>query len=177
MIPDYPPDKLYLLLARNLQTLLTTKAKIFGREFQIMQTMKLARSINMLCFYVPQLSFCVDYEDKMAKSKGNFNLIDYRLSETELDAFEAWAKQKPPSFASMMAELATMNYKLSLTFVENSESWCASITGKEDAKFNSGATITTWGDDVEEAILMAFFKVVVIFEKGKWVGKAKSNRG
>lgn len=175
--PQNDPSKLFLVYAKNLKHYLGTKPFTFEASYCVRHTMLKAQDLSSLCFYIPQLSFCIDWTDLMAKRTSDFNLIDYRLSDTELDAFEAWVKKSPPTFPSVMAELATMDYKVSLTFVENSESWCVSITGKEDAKFNSKATLTTWSEDVEEALLMAYFKVIVVFERGKWVGKAKSNRG
>jgi hypothetical protein len=141
------------------------------------KTMQQLRDLEALVFYIPHVSFCIEWTDIMAKKTSNFNLIDYRLSDAELDAFEQWIKKSPPSFAASMAEFAAMNYKVSLTYVENSESWCVSVTGRDDAKFNEGVTITTWADDVEEGILMAYYKVCVVFSKGKWIGKPKSNRG
>lgn len=129
--------------------------------------------------YAPllELSFCIDYEAKMARKNNDFNLIDYRLDDAQLEAFDKWAANKPPSFSAMMADFATADYKLSQSFVINSESWCVSITGKEDAKFNAKVTLTTWSDDVEEAIQMAYYKAFIIFEKGKWTSRDRANRG
>lgn len=113
----------------------------------------------------------------MAKNTGNFNLIEYRLNDNELSEFDAWAIKNAPTFAQIMAELAILNYKMSATFVENSVSWCVSITGKEDAKFNSKTTLTTWSEDIEDGLLMAYYKVIVVFNKGTWQTKKSLNRG
>jgi Leu/Phe-tRNA-protein transferase len=52
-----------------------------------------------------------------------------------------------------------------------------SITGKEDAKFNSKSTLTTWGDDPIEALYLAIFKAGVVFSWGIWKTKNQSRRG
>jgi len=110
-------------------------------------------------------------------AKPDFNLIDYRLSETELEAFEKWSKGKVPTLPALMAEFAILGYKVSFTHVASSEAWCISVTGQKDAKFNAGATLTTWSEDVEEAFYMAWFKVSEIFARGAWKTKSQSRRG
>ena len=73
--------------------------------------------------------------------------------------------------------IAEKDYKVSLTFVENSNAWCVTVTGKEDAKFNSKSSLTTWSEDPLEGLVMAFFKVTVIFEGGVWKTRTESRRG
>ena len=110
-------------------------------------------------------------------AKPDFNLIDYRLSDSELEAFEKWSAGKVPDITALMAEFAILGYKVSFTHVASSEAWCISVTGQKDAKFNSGATLTTWSDDFMEAFYMAWFKVETVFSKGVWKTKTQSRRG
>lgn len=113
----------------------------------------------------------------MAKNKPDFNLIDYRLSEQQLEEFDTWVATHKPTPQGCLIGLAEKEYKVSLTFVENSEAWCISVTGKQDAKFNSASTLTTWSDEPFEGIVMAYFKVFVVFEGGVWKTKTQSRRG
>jgi hypothetical protein len=113
----------------------------------------------------------------MAKTSNEFNLIDYRLSDEQLAEFDAWIAKQAADPTTVLTELATLSYKISLTYVENSEAWCASITGKPDAKFNSATTLTSWADEPLEALYMGAFKVFVVFNRGKWATKAQSRRG
>ena len=113
----------------------------------------------------------------MAKLNSDFTLIDYRMNDEELEAFDSWLDREKPSFDEIMAELASHNYSAKLTFVENSEAWCISITGQKDAKFNSSATLTTWADTPSEGLAMAMYKVSEIFSWGKWKTKTQSRRG
>lgn len=110
-------------------------------------------------------------------AKPDFNLIDYRLSDSELEQFEKWVAGKLPELPVIMAEFAILGYKVSFTHVASSEAWCISVTGQKDAKFNSGATLTTWSDDCLEAFYMAWFKVSEVFQKGVWKTKNQSRRG
>lgn len=110
-------------------------------------------------------------------AKPDFNLIDYRLTDSEIDAFDTWAKGKLPTMPQIMAEFAILGYKVSFTHVASSNAWCISVTGTKDAKFNSGATLTTWSEDCTEAFYMAWFKVSEVFGKGVWKTRTQSRRG
>jgi len=178
MTPLYnDPTRLYLILCRNLHYYLLQKPTTHEISLATRRTLVMANDLAYLLYYLPALSHTIDYEDLMAKNNNNFNLLDYRLSEAELGAYEAWLTKTKPTMPQCLSELAAMDIKISLTFVENSESWCVSITGKEGNKFNEKVTMTNWSDDVEDALYMACYKAVVVFERGKWIGKAKNNRG
>ena len=110
-------------------------------------------------------------------AKPDFNLIDYRLNDAELEAFDAYIDGDVPSIEKLFAECAVKGYKVSFTHVSSSEAWCVSITGTKDAKFNSGATLTTWGESPVETFYMAWFKVSEVFQGGVWKTKTQSRRG
>ena len=132
-----------------------------------------------LLFYYPHITFTTDWDVLMATkgNKSDFTLIDYRLTDSELEAFELWVQKQKISLQSLLVMLAEKDYKVSFTFVENSEAWCTTVTGKEDAKFNSKCSLTTWSDDALEGLAMAVYKVFVVFDGGKWVTKTQSRRG
>lgn len=171
------------LVERHLELAMTIANGLRGlygkpqSNYRVMRSMQKARENCLLVYYLPNISFCIDWESLMAKKSLDFNLIDYRLSETELEAYETWLTKEAPNPTAILTELASKDYKISMTFVENSEAWCVSVTGKEGAKFNEKATLTTWSDEVLDALYMAAFKVFVIFNSGKWNTKASSKRG
>jgi len=113
----------------------------------------------------------------MASKNNEFNLIDYRLTDSELEAFDTWVEAQAIDPTELLTSLAASSYKVSLTYVEKSEAWCCSVTGKEDAKFNAKTTLTTWADMPMESLYMAAFKVLIVFKGGKWVTKNQSRRG
>jgi len=139
--------------------------------------MRQADDLSALVFFIPTLSFCIDWSTSRMAQKPDFNLIEYRLTDVELEAFDAWLQRETPSPSEVLVEFAQKSYKVSFTFVENSQAWCVSITGQKDAKFNSGATLTTWADEPLEGLYMAFYKVHEIFEFGVWKTKVQSRRG
>lgn len=146
-------------------------------DYHVNTALQRASSLETLCYYLPTLRFTINFEDKMAKQFSDFNLIDYRLSDAELDQFEEWLTKKAPSATDSLVYLAEKSYKVSLTYVENSQAWCVTVTGKEDAKFNAKSSLTTWGDEPMETLYMAVFKVAEIFGGGVWKTKTQSKRG
>lgn len=145
----------------------------------IQRATALNHELCMLNFLQPHITFCVDWDSLMAKqnNRPSFNLIDYRLNDAELDAYEKSIEKSIPTLTQLLSDFAEKDYKISMSFVENSQAWCISITGKEDAKFNSSSTLTTWSDDPMDGLAMAHFKVFVVFNGGVWKTKEQSRRG
>jgi hypothetical protein len=176
-MPENSPTQTYFYILDEIQ-LLFSKRKQSSRDcYRIMRLMQFARDFSHLVFYIPDTSFCIDIDGIHRMAKPDFNLIDYRLSDAEMDAFDDYAKASKLTITQIFSELANMGYKISFTFVTSSEAWCVSITGTKDAKFNSGATLTTWSDDSMEGAFMAYFKVTEVFQRGVWKTKTQSRRG
>jgi hypothetical protein len=127
--------------------------------------------------YYPEIHNRLDAESYMANKRAEWNLIEYRLEDGELDTFETWVKENKVGMASSLNYCAEKEIKVSFTFSEKQAAWCISLTGKEDNKLNSGSTLTTWSDDPLDALLMAVFKATVIFSDGVWKTRKSNNRG
>jgi len=171
------PQDQFFYLADELERLLLRTPYQLQDCIRTMALMELARDLNALVFLVPQLSFCMDIERKFAMAKPDFNLIDYRLSDDELDKFDVWAEENKLTIAQVLSNFAEKSMKVSFTYVISSTAWCISVTGQKDAKFNSGATLTTWGEDSLESLYMAYYKVFIVFNGGVWQTKTQSRRG
>lgn len=171
------PHRLFLNYAQIVQDINSVPRPTLEECVLVNSTMRKAQDLEALVWFIPTLRFCIDLEALFRMAKPDFNLIDYRMSDNELEAFDVWSKGKVPSLPALMAEFAVLGYKVSFTHVSSSQSWCISVTGTKDAKFNSGATLTTWSEDCEEAFYMAWFKVSEIFQKGVWKTKTQARRG
>jgi hypothetical protein len=175
--PVTSPLELQMVAAIELEKAIRKQYTKSLNNLIAMRAIQYCKNLEILCYYLPHISFCVDMEDKMAKQNNDFNLIDYRLTDEELAAFDAWVQKKAANPTQILTELAASDYKVSLTFVENSEAWCCTVTGKENAKFNSKCSLTSWADEPLEALYMGAFKVAIIFNGGKWATKQQSRRG
>lgn len=176
MIP-LSPIETFLCLAIALELNLSIKERHIFDCVMTQRIINCARDVEGLIYYIPRLSFTMDMEQRLMAQKPDFNLIDYRLNDTELDAFEVWFEKQAPNPTETLIALAEKSYKVSLTYVENSSAWCVSITGQKDAKFNASSTLTTWADEPLEGLYMAFYKAMVVFEGGVWKTKTTSRRG
>lgn len=127
--------------------------------------------------YFPEIHWRIDAEDYMAKQQNNFNLIDYRLTDTEVESFEAWLERDKITLVQALNYCAEKSIKVSFTFSEDKSNWCISLTGREDNRFNSGCTLTTWSDDPLDAFFMGIYKASVVFADGKWQTRKSSQRG
>lgn len=127
--------------------------------------------------FFPELHIRIDQEDYMAKQNSNFNLIEYRLTDEQIESFEAWLEREKLTVVQALNYCAEKRIKVSCTFSEKQESWCVSLTGQEENRFNAATTLTTWSDDALEAIFMAVYKASVVFGDGKWQTRKSSSRG
>lgn len=134
-------------------------------------------SQQALVQHYPELHWRLDAEDYMAKHTNDFNLIEYRLTDVEIEAFEAWLARDKITMPQALNYCAEKDIKTSFTFSEGKGDWCISLTGREGNRFNAGATLTTWSDDPIEAFFMAIYKSTIIFEDGKWQTRKSSSRG
>lgn len=173
----HSPHEQFFYLADELEILMLKRKHEIGDCVRTARIMQLAHDLEAFVFYIPHLSFCIDLEALFRMAKPDFNLIDYRLSDPELDAFDAWSHENKMTIPQILSAFAEKAYKVSFTYVSGSQAWCVSVTGQKDAKFNSGATLTTWGDDSLETLYMAYFKVSEVFDFGVWKTKTQSRRG
>jgi hypothetical protein len=160
-----------------LDHLLRKKNATFVESCVINARIARARDMQFLCHYAPEIYFTMDMEKYMSDNFKDFNLIDYRLSDDQLDDFDLWVKDNSPKFGECLLDLAANSYKVSFTFVEKNASWCVSITGQKSARVNTASTLTTWSEDPIEAFEMGFYKVALIFKWGAWKTKQQSRRG
>lgn len=175
----YDTNPIYKLLysCQQIESYIRLKSLTYGQAAMCMSHLRQCQDMADLIYYIPQVSFTIDWEKLMATKNDNFNLIDYRLSDQELSEFEAWFEEKAPNPTECLMTLAEKSIKVSLTYVENSQAWCVSLTGQKDAKFNSGSTLTTWADEPLEGLYMAYYKALYVFNGGVWKTKTQSRRG
>lgn len=177
MFYELTPVGQFLVIAEKLRAQLATLPFRTTNALQVKHLMQQAEDLRLLVQYIPEVSFCINWESLMAKKSPDFNLIDYRLSDKEMEDFDTWLNKEAPNPTEVLNSLAALNYKVSFTFVESSNAWCVSITGKEGAKFNEKATLTSWSDDSLDALYVGAFKVFVVFANGIWKTKVQSRRG
>lgn len=157
-------------LQKNPKTPTTVKMEISERVSLYMDTQQLHQ-------YYPELHWRIDAEDFMATKKDSFNLIEYRLTDAELEGFDAWIAREKITMVQALNYCAEKLIKTSFTYSEKNNNWCVSLTGQADNRFNSGATLTNWSDDPLDAFFMGIYKASVVFQDGAWKTRKSSQRG
>jgi hypothetical protein len=118
-------------------------------------------------FHTNEGIFYDTWEAYMAK-KSDWNLVSCKLTPEQGEEFTKWAEKHAVTGLSAAQELTALGYKVSFSWIDNSNAFCVSVTGKEDHKINPQNTVTSWSDDLFEAIAMNLYKVAVIYDGGKW---------
>lgn len=107
--------------------------------------------------------------DFIVASLSNWKIINVRLKKEDKPALEAFADSVENDVFHVIDEVLSQGYKLSISWVDAQNSYVVSVSGTDRAKYNKGCTITSWSDEVSEAIMMMGYKVLVLGEKKAWV--------
>ena len=141
--------------------------------------------IGYAAFDRQQFSFLVEYEgwvhamagkqNKKAPAWGAMEFINVTLTEQQKDEFKSWSKKQSASIADDIGQVMVDDYRLSCNWDDNNQCFIATLTGKEDQDFNSGKALSARSDDWYEAIALALYKHMVIFDGKKWTGEGTKN--
>lgn len=104
-----------------------------------------------------------------------WSFIDIKLSDDELeaglllwsDADELW---------DLVVQVMVEGYKVSLTRDEESDSFCASLTGKDCTPDNRSKTITAWFDTASDALRLVLYKHYVVAASGWGAAQTSTKR-
>lgn len=104
----------------------------------------------------------------MARAKSEWQFIDVKLETEDKPKLEKFAKEYKLDVEAILTEISAMGYKLSISYVDKQNSFVVSVSGNDRTKHNNGCTMTSWSDDVIEALFMAAYKVIVVTDRGIW---------
>lgn len=164
-------------ILENTATIAQTKYPDTYRKTTLTRHIALYMDRQSLMAFYPEIHWRIDAEDYMRKQTNDFNLIEYRLNDSELEAFEAWLAREKLSVVQGLNYCAEKLIKSSFTYSEKNNNWCVSLTGQATNRFNASATLTNWSDDPLDAFFMGLFKAIVVFEDGAWKTRKSSQRG
>lgn len=111
--------------------------------------------------------YCESEGNYMAKNF-DWEMINKRLQLEDKKAFENWVAKNPATVADLVTEVATNGYKLSITWVDSSNSFVVTASGRKDEGRNKKKSLPSWSDDVQEALYMTVYKILVLFDGGEW---------
>jgi len=99
----------------------------------------------------------------------NITFVDAKLTLDDVPAVEAFAKQFKGNVANLLTKLAGDGYTVKIGFYPDKASFAVFVAPDKDNKNNRNKMLSSWSDDVEEALYMSGFKHYQMFEGGEWV--------
>lgn len=98
------------------------------------------------------------------------------LSRDDEKKFTAWVSQNKPTAEGTISELLGAGFKISISWVTDSNAFCMSVIGTDETKQHRSMVMTTWSDDLAEVIIMAGYKHFVVCGGGEWPAANKGER-
>lgn len=102
----------------------------------------------------------------MAFAKREFSSLSLAKSDQK-DIWD-WAEKNKVNPLDSAIELGLEGYKLSFTWIDEQQSWCVSLIGTETTKPNQDKIMTSWSNDLGEAIVISAYKHAVLCDRGAW---------
>ena len=118
---------------------------------------------------------CSRIEDLIMARLNDYTIVPLKLQGDEKKRFTEWLKDTEFTPYDVWDELCGRGYKVSVSWIDKNNSFCVSVTGKDEASKNRRQTITSWSDDVTEALMMSLYKCLVMCEDNDWSAYATSS--
>jgi hypothetical protein len=114
----------------------------------------------------------------MAKTFGDVMFSSLALLAEDEKKFTAWVSKENPIAMDILRSFTEQGFKVSLVYVIEQNSFCFSVIGTEDTKLHKKMILTSWSDQIEEAILIAAYKHFIMCDSGAWpVGRTGTRWG
>lgn len=111
----------------------------------------------------------------MAKGKKNsaraewmLNFVDWRLDAEEKKAFNAYYDKQGTELLSEANTLLQSNYKMTISYDENNNSFLCTLVPKDEKDPNKGWALTSRAADPFKAIAISLWKHFHLCDDGEW---------
>lgn len=91
-----------------------------------------------------------------------------KLTRDQERDFQQWVTKNEITALSCLEQLTAVGFKISCSWVVDSNAFCFSIIGTDATKQHRNMVMTTWSDDLEEVICMGAYKHFVICDGEAW---------
>lgn len=112
----------------------------------------------------------------MAKRFNSKEFCALSLSKQDKTDFEQWLEKKVVSQQDAAGYFLENGYKLSCTWVRDSNAFCLSVIGTDDCHINQDAIMTSWSQDYVEVHQLALYKHVELCNEGEWPTQTSGER-
>lgn len=97
-----------------------------------------------------------------------WKFITIRLHKEHKKPLEAFVVHWEKDYNRMIQEVLSYGYKVSFSWIDKQTAFVVSVSGNDKSTANNGCTITSWSDDLNDAISIMAFKVLEFTKEGNW---------
>ncbi len=94
--------------------------------------------------------------------------VNIQLTAEDRPRLESFDKQYGNDTTKHLMDLTGSGYKISMRWVEEKQSFCVTLIGHKSMKRNQNFSMSSFSDDLHEAIVMANYKDAMICDGGEW---------
>lgn len=107
-------------------------------------------------------------EHDMKKTFSPMQFSTLRLLTEDKEKYAGWVQKTKANIVDMVAAFCGDGFKVSVSYITEQNSFCVTIIGTDNTKQHKECCMTTWSDDLEEAILMAGYKHYAMCDGAAW---------
>jgi len=97
-----------------------------------------------------------------------FEFVDMRLETSEKAEFKAYLATSGNELWDDLYTLVQAGYKLSVSYMPESDCFIASLTCKSNGDVNENRVLTSRSDDFVEAVMLNVYKTTVVCKDRAW---------
>lgn len=114
--------------------------------------------------------FCI-----MAKFS-NIEFVNYTLTKEHEQPLHEFMQKKFNTAEKVIEEIVALNYTVKIGFYPDNEAYGVFLAPQKDNHTNKGKMMSSWSDDLIEALAMVLYKHIVIFDGQEWETNQNSGK-
>lgn len=107
----------------------------------------------------------------------DWKFVNMRLTSDDEPELKKFALKYKSDVSAVVIELLSSGYKISITWVDDKESFIVTLTPTESCPYNAKSSMSSWSDDVIEAVMMAGYKNYVLADGKDWADAERGKDG
>jgi hypothetical protein len=107
---------------------------------------------------------------------GNFTFSSLRIEGDDIALFEKWSEENASNPLGVLENFTGDGFKISVSYVMDQYSFCVTVVGTKETKNHKEQGMSSWSDDLAEALAMCWYKHYVMCGGGEWPTKGHGGR-
>lgn len=104
--------------------------------------------------------------------KSSWTFANIRLTPEQRSGFTAWSNSPEVNVIDLMGLILQDGYKMSVREDTENSCWLCTLTGTDFSPHNKKVSMTSRHNSLEEALLLSFYKHLIVSEQGAWATTA-----